>query len=777
VPRFTRLVRRAWGLRHDQEALLRGLDRAGIRVVPGASRYETRSPRVGALVDDAWAGHVTRSLDELEHLSTSGGRQARDATLALADWDIAHHNPERAILRLASRQRLPRDGRVMLDEARRLIGPPPENPFDTINTRLTRAGFAPIMSTTGTLDGLTAEPPTAIDGPLVTVIVPAFNSAQTIGSTLHSLITQSWRTLEIIVVDDASTDDTALIADAVNDSRIRVIRQPTNNGAYSSRNRALADARGEFVTVNDADDWAHPAKIATQVHHLVTHSEVTANTTALVRITDDLRVVRRGLPHGRFIGYNHASLIMRTEALRNLGGWDDVRVGADSELEARLVHLFGNNAVVRLHESAPLTLARSDVSSLTGNSITGLASSRTSTGARRLYTQAYTHWHHGLNPTNGHLERTSDTQPFPCPTLIGHRSTGAQHFDVIILSDLALPGGTTASNLAEVAANEQAGWRTGLVHNRNPKFRDIGVNPKFFDACSDLTRLLSAGESVSCDVLVIKYPPSALRVPDVFPQIDARHEIVMIANQTPWTGYSGLREQVYEITRVNDEVAARFGRAPLWFPIGPASRQAFESHHANELSRIRWSEDDWVEIIDVTAWKRAHRPNNGQQFRIGRHGRDSVWKWPSDAKVLAAAYPSHEPYVVDILGGADEAARVLGRLPANWRVSPFDSISPVDFLRRLDVFVHVAHPDMEEAFGRTILEALATGIPVITEPRFATPFGDAVIASLPREVQTHLERLKDDPAFYDEMATRGLALAESRYGFSAHQQRVARLVR
>ncbi|MDA3012880.1 MAG: glycosyltransferase family A protein, partial [Actinomycetota bacterium] len=444
-----------------------------------------------------------------------------------------------------------------------------------------------------------------------------------------------------------------------------LLRQTTNQGAYAARNRALVDARVEFVTVNDAGDWAHPQKIETQVRHLMANDSTVANTTALVRITDDLRVARRGLPHGRFIGYNHASLMMRTEALRSLGGWDAIRVGADSELEARLVHLFGKNAVVRLHESAPLTLARSDVSSLTGNSITGLASSRTSTGARRLYTQAYTHWHRGLNLTNGRLERTSDSQPFPCPALIRHRATNTAHFDVIILSDLALPGGTTASNLAEVAANEQAGWRTGLVHNRNPKFRDIGVNPKFFDACSDSTRVLSAGETVSCDVLVTKYPPSALRIPDVFPQIDVRREIMMIANQTPWTGYSGQREPVYDITRVNDEVTVRFGRAPLWFPIGPASRQAFESHHASELTELRWSEDDWVEIIDVTAWKRAQRPNNGQQFRIGRHGRDSVWKWPSDAKVLAAAYPSHEPYVVDILGGADEAARVLGRLPAD----------------------------------------------------------------------------------------------------------------
>ncbi|MDA2958418.1 MAG: glycosyltransferase, partial [Actinomycetota bacterium] len=466
-----------------------------------------------------------------------------------------------------------------------------------------------------------------------------------------------------------------------------------------------------------------------------------------------------------------------TERLRSLGGWDHVRVGADSELEARLVHLYGPRAITRLHEDAPLTLALSDASSLTGSSRTGLASSRVATGARRLYTLASTHWHQSLSLDQPQLQRTTDNEPFPVPNLIRRTSSSTEHLDVIIWSDLALPGGTTASNLAEVASNERAGWRTGLVHNRNPKFRDIGVNPKYFAACSDLTRLLSAGEEVSCDVLVIKYPPSASRIPDVVPNISVRHEIVMIANQTPRTGYSGAGEHVYDIAGVDAEVARTWGRAPLWHPIGPAIRHVFETHHATDIAGIRWADTDWFEIIDVAAWTRRQRPENGASFRVGRHGRDSVWKWPTDPAVIAAAYPANSPFVIDILGGADEAKVVLGRLPTNWQVRPFDSISPIDYLSQLDVFVHVAHPDMEEAFGRTILEAMAAGVPVITEPRFAAPFGDAVIASPPTDIGTHLARLKNDAAFYDEMVQRGLALAEKRFSFTTHRQRIDALRR
>jgi glycosyltransferase involved in cell wall biosynthesis len=213
----------------------------------------------------------------------------------------------------------------------------------------------------------------------------------------------------------------------------------------------------------------------------------------------------------------------------------------------------------------------------------------------------------------------------------------------------------------------------------------------------------------------------------------------------------------------------------MWFPIGPAIRQVFETHHATDVGRVRWSSDDWFEIIDVDAWKRPSRPHHEGEFRVGRHGRDSVWKWPTDPDVIRTAYPADEPYVIDILGGADEATKRLGRLPGNWNVRPFDSINPADFLARLDAFVHVAHPDMEEAFGRTILEALAVGVPVITEPRFALPFGDAVIACDPRDVRTHLERLRTDLEFYDAKVQRGHDLVETRFGFSAHHRRVQRL--
>jgi glycosyltransferase involved in cell wall biosynthesis len=102
--------------------------------------------------------------------------------------------------------------------------------------------------------------------PVVSVVVPAFNAAAFLNATLESVLAQTHRKLEIIVVDDGSTDDTAAIAEHyVNrDGRVRLLRQ-CNAGVGAARNAALAFARGKYIAPIDADDVWHPTKIAAQV--------------------------------------------------------------------------------------------------------------------------------------------------------------------------------------------------------------------------------------------------------------------------------------------------------------------------------------------------------------------------------------------------------------------------------------------------------------------------------------------------------------------------------
>jgi GT2 family glycosyltransferase len=102
--------------------------------------------------------------------------------------------------------------------------------------------------------------------PLVSVVVPAWNAQATLMETLKSVAAQTYGNLEIIIVDDGSTDRTAEVAEhfCAMDSRARVVRK-ANGGVASARNLGIAEARGDWVAPVDADDLWHPTKIEKQV--------------------------------------------------------------------------------------------------------------------------------------------------------------------------------------------------------------------------------------------------------------------------------------------------------------------------------------------------------------------------------------------------------------------------------------------------------------------------------------------------------------------------------
>ena len=95
--------------------------------------------------------------------------------------------------------------------------------------------------------------------PKVSVIVPAYNAEKTIGRCVDSILHQDFHDLELIVMDDGSTDGTPDLLDAYarQDDRVRVVHKP-NSGVSDTRNQALDLARGEWVQFLDADDWIVP---------------------------------------------------------------------------------------------------------------------------------------------------------------------------------------------------------------------------------------------------------------------------------------------------------------------------------------------------------------------------------------------------------------------------------------------------------------------------------------------------------------------------------------
>ena len=124
------------------------------------------------------------------------------------------------------------------------------------------------------------------------MIVPAWNAARTLDETLQSAAAQTHRNLEILIVDDGSTDATAAIAVdfCASESRARLIGKP-NGGVAAARNRGIDEAKGDWIAPLDADDLWHPDKIARQLQTFAQGSPQVGFVYCWYRMIDDRAVV------------------------------------------------------------------------------------------------------------------------------------------------------------------------------------------------------------------------------------------------------------------------------------------------------------------------------------------------------------------------------------------------------------------------------------------------------------------------------------------------------
>lgn len=98
--------------------------------------------------------------------------------------------------------------------------------------------------------------------PLISVLIPAYNHARFVRAALDSVLQQSWRNLELIVIDDASPDATWQVLQECTDPRVRLLRNESNLGSHGTLNAALQQARGEFIAILNSDDLFLPARLA-----------------------------------------------------------------------------------------------------------------------------------------------------------------------------------------------------------------------------------------------------------------------------------------------------------------------------------------------------------------------------------------------------------------------------------------------------------------------------------------------------------------------------------
>jgi len=146
----------------------------------------------------------------------------------------------------------------------------------------------------------------------VSVIIPAYNAAATVERTIASVLNQSYTNLEVLVVDDGSTDETAALVQQMVDvaGRIRLLQKP-NGGLVSARNHGIAHATGEFIAPVDADDLWHPQKIAKQVALMRKRGDQVGLIYTWGRGIDEDDRILKDLRTYRFRGDVYAALIVR----------------------------------------------------------------------------------------------------------------------------------------------------------------------------------------------------------------------------------------------------------------------------------------------------------------------------------------------------------------------------------------------------------------------------------------------------------------------------------
>jgi glycosyltransferase involved in cell wall biosynthesis len=181
----------------------------------------------------------------------------------------------------------------------------------------------------------------------VTVLMAVHNGERHLRAAVESVLGQTFRDLELLVVDDASTDGSRAIVESYGDPRARVVVNAENLGLTRSLNRGLAEARGVYVARQDADDVSAPDRLARQVGELERRPELALLASSYRRIDDDGRDAGgRDVPltpvgiRWRLLflnAFTHSSVVFRRSVVEELGGYDESVVYAqDYDLWSRI---------------------------------------------------------------------------------------------------------------------------------------------------------------------------------------------------------------------------------------------------------------------------------------------------------------------------------------------------------------------------------------------------------------------------------------------------------
>jgi len=610
----------------------------------------------------------------------------------------------------------------------------------------------------------------ATEGPLVSVILTTFRPDIGLVTAVRSILEQSWQSTELLVIDDGSPQREFLpLLNAVEDMdpRVRLIQLANNEGTYKARNVGLAAAAGEFVTFQDSDDWSHPLRIESQLMPMLQDQTVVVTTSTCIRADDDLVLTSPGYP---LYHPNTSSLMFRTnDVVGRVGFMDGVRKAADTEYLRRIQLAFKDG--YRHLDMPALAVVRLDSRSLSRSEFLPGWQHQ----ARFFYKQAYEGWHSRIEGgASPYLDMDSKSRTFSAPSRYLVDPPDEQTFDVVFVGDWRAFGGPQKSMIEEIRSLREAGASVAVAHMESFRFMTSLRMPSLCEPVRSLERrgevsFVTLDDAIDTDLVILRYPP-ILQFP---PHTQARWTIQrlwIVANQAP----SEIDGSDVRYLPKDCDLNAReiFGVQPEWVPQSDNLRSILE----DDLPPHAFTPFNNPGIIRADEWFTHHVPDPRGPIRIGRYSRDNLIKFPTDPEDLLGAYPSGSRFSVRMMGAHNTITSVLKDyqpIPDNWSLYAADELPVQEFLKSIDFFVYFDNPMANEAFGRSLLEAIASGVVVIAEPRHESTFAAAALYCRPAEVKDLVTTMAHSPAAYRAQVRTAQEVVDERFSPEAFRNIVS----
>ncbi len=343
-------------------------------------------------------------------------------------------------------------------------------------------------------------------------------------------------------------------------------------------------------------------------------------------------------------------------------------------------------------------------------------------------------------------------------------------FDILFVADTRFDGGTSTAIVVEIRAAARAGFRCGLMTVKGPLLGlPSPMHPEIRALIeTGLVERVDPASPIRAGIVLIHHPTIMSNRPTIPLRVETR-ALVVVLHHPMFDRHGNMQ---YDPFIVAKNCWTAFG---LWPALAPVSGVVRNSLTRSLPKHVTVLDEDWMNLIDIDDWPARKTRPVGKPIVIGRHSRPDALKWPSREDAWLAYPPDGKRYHVRVLGAGDFLQEKYGTLPANWELLPFAWTGIAAFLASLDFYVYYHDEKWSEAFGRTILEALAVGLVVILPPHFETIFGGAAIYATPDQVEAEISRFVSHPAAYESQGRKARSFAVNMCSADVYEGRIGRL--